>query len=149
MKINKFGFTLIEMLVAVTVLAMVIGFGSYGFKKQADKRSVRMAAEEVKMALRLAQSRAVNNEKQSCGDNALVSWCVDINGSTARFVVYCGGGHYRESIDTFGATLSSGISSFCFFALSGESGGGTIEISKGLADSITLIIDQSGVVSEQ
>lgn len=57
------GYTLIEILVGLTIIALLFGFGYVSFRDFARRQSINGFAKSVQGDLRLAQSRALSGEK--------------------------------------------------------------------------------------
>jgi len=90
------GFTLIEVLVAVGIIGILTSIGVSSYNSFNAKKQVESVAEELKTNLRLVQSKAVNNEKDSsvCSSTPLDGWVADF--SSNSYYGQCG-------IPTFGS----------------------------------------------
>lgn len=73
-KIYSSGFTLIEMLVVVSILMIFMGIGIASYAEYNRKQIVAQTAAQVLTYLRLAQSKAISGEK-NCGN----SYCGGVN----------------------------------------------------------------------
>ncbi len=74
------GFTLIELLVVVAIVMLLSGIGLASYHNFSEKEMVEGAVSEAKTEIKLAASRALNNEKSSvCGDETLTGWYVDFS----------------------------------------------------------------------
>lgn len=94
------GFTLIELLVTILIITTITSIGIATYSNFNKRKVVENAAEELRSNLRLAQSRAVNNEKDCsacdgadnrCGtadDEILLYWEADF--SRRQFFGVCG-----------------------------------------------------------
>lgn len=86
---RQLGFTIIELLVAVAIIAVLTTIGIASYANFNQKKVVDSVTEEIKTNLRLIQSKAVNNEKScnqcqgadlECGtsdDLSLEGWYAD------------------------------------------------------------------------
>jgi prepilin-type N-terminal cleavage/methylation domain-containing protein len=103
------GYTLIEILVVVGVIGVLTTLGVSAYNNFNEKRLVRKAADELKSYLRLAASKALNNEKDCtvcggtdgdcstflAGDKVLEGWYLDFS-STPKIYGRCGGTDFGE-----------------------------------------------------
>jgi len=170
--LRRKGFTLVEILVVVTIIGVLVSIGIASYHDFNEKRMIKRAAEELKLYIRLAGSKAINNEKNcnQCGgsdndcatftegeDLALSGWFVDL---TSREIYgMCGSTSECDSDGTrFGdKSFDKDISitgdpdqSFCFYPLVGGTDlldTLTISVDPGGED-IELIVDPSGNVSD-
>ena len=62
---NNKGFTVVELLVVVGIIAVLTTIGVASYNNFNDRKVLESAVEELKSNLRLAQSKAINNEKDS------------------------------------------------------------------------------------
>ncbi len=69
-------FTLIEVLVAVTIMMILMGVGTVAYRNVARKQSLDQFAAQVSQALTQAQANALSGKKQYCGTRTLVGWRV-------------------------------------------------------------------------
>lgn len=120
---NLLGFTLIELMVVITIISIITGIGVASYNKYNSRRIVEKAAEELRANIRLAQSRAINNEKDSrCGPDILDGWYVEyLSSSSYQLFCICGGNEYRPSsaINITNVSLNS-FSTFGFKPLIGN-----------------------------
>lgn len=80
----KLGFTLIEVLVAFSLIAVISALGFASFSSYSRRQIVYQAAEEFKEAVTIARFNAISNLRESCntGDtlnNYTVNICVNNN----------------------------------------------------------------------
>ncbi len=75
---KKTGFTLIELIVAVTIGMLVVGFGSIALNDFSEKQKIEAVKKEVLASLRLARNYAITNQLATGGNNVAVT--VDNNG---------------------------------------------------------------------
>lgn len=64
---NEKGFTLVELLVVVSVLMVILGFGVARYTAFNRRERVKQAAFTLKATLRFAQTKAISAEKPSSG----------------------------------------------------------------------------------
>ena len=167
--ILKTGFTLIEILVVVAIIGILTTIGISSYNNFNEKRKVRRAAEELKLYIRLAASKAINNEKDTraayCGSgdtNPLSGWFVDLRDGHRKIYGMCGSDNECDSTGTSfgnksfdkGIGISGDVGGvatdfFCFYPLAGGTDlPGTLTISVDEdGEDIELIVDPSGNVS--
>lgn len=75
---KKTGFTLIELMVAITIGMLVVGLGSISLNEFNEKQKILGVSQEVLANLRLARSYAVNNQLPENGNRVAVT--IDENG---------------------------------------------------------------------
>lgn len=100
------GFTLIEILVAVTILLIMSSIGVSNFTTYNDTQSLKQAALNVKSGLRTIQSKAFAGEKPT-GCASLIGWRMTFTGSTYTTEPACSGATPTASQTT--VTLPTGI----------------------------------------
>lgn len=152
------GFTLIELLVAVALVGVIITIGIASYNKFNEKQEVKTAVEEIKSYVRLAQSKAINNEKD-CGacqgvdgvcatsdDLALTGWYLNL--SAPRIYGVCDGVEFGGEQFLSGSEVSIEVDDLEILFL--PLGQGTdlvndleITVSKG-DEEATFILDPSG-----
>lgn len=85
------GFTLIEVMVAVLILAMVTVGGIAAYSKVRDRRAVQADAANVVEFLRLTQRKALAGEKPSdCGTQTLQGYEVEVETDNLTAAAVCG-----------------------------------------------------------
>ncbi len=75
-KINL-GFTLVEMMVAVSVTAILLGVGVAQYRKFSRTQLIKAAVRQLKSDLRVAQANALSGEKGSCACGKFGAICGD------------------------------------------------------------------------
>ena len=88
---------MIEMIVVVTIVGILTTIGVASYNSFHQKRLVEEEAEELKSNLRLAQSKAVSNEKNEtvCGTDILEGWYVQyLTNSSYKIYYRCGSNDY-------------------------------------------------------
>lgn len=104
-------FTLIEVLVSLTVIGLLFGFGFVSFREFSRRQQILGVAESIKVELRLVQSQASAGEKPNntkCNSpNTLSSYSFQITSATSyKVTANCLGG----SVDVKTVNLPDGIS---------------------------------------
>lgn len=107
---NKKGYTLIEILVALTIVGLIFGIGYVNFRDFGRRQALAGAAGTIKGDLRLAQEQALAGKKPS---NAFCNPPNQLNGFNFRVTssssysleANCSGGN----VTTKSASLPSGI----------------------------------------
>lgn len=86
------GFTLIEILVAISLLVILGGAGLVGYRQAARRQAVDGAAEKVVGALRQAQANAASGVKDTvaCGSRQLTGWRVTFAANSYTIEGVCG-----------------------------------------------------------
>lgn len=69
-------FTLIEILVAVTIMMIMLGAGAVAYRNVARKQSLDQSAAEVAQTLAQAQANALSGKKINCAAVNLAGWQV-------------------------------------------------------------------------
>lgn len=146
---KRAGFTLVELLVVVGIIGILTAIGIASYQNFSEARVVEKAAQELKINLRLAQSKAVNNEKPSaCGSNILEGWRVErANASTYEIKYKCEKGpfaHYKSI--SLGDNLTISNFRVYFYTLEGTGLSGTINIiiADAESNSETVVVTQAG-----
>ncbi len=130
-------FTLIEVLIAISIVALILGFGFAGFREYSQRQVLFAVARDVKSDLRSLQQKALSAEKPAaCAGKFLDGYRFDIV-SAARYNIsaLCSGVGVNiedKSLDS-GFTISATIDPILFKVL----GQGT-NIPSGSSSVITL-----------
>ena len=115
------GFTLIEVLISLTIIGLLFGFGFANFRDYSRRQQLLSVARNLKGQIRLVQSKASAGEKPDdikCnGTNTLSSYSFQIVSTTSyRTVANCMGGNVTIKTENLpdGISMSptSGIISF-------------------------------------
>src|SRR3989344_850727 len=80
-KSSSFGFTLIEIMVAVMVISFMSGGGVAAYRRLNDRALVEGAAKQVEQALRETQKRASSGVKPTGCSGALASYSISMGGA--------------------------------------------------------------------
>lgn len=97
-KKNALGFTLIELIVAITIMMMLLGSGIISYLQFNDRQSVLSAGEELTSLLRVAQTRARVGDRPSGCDQLLAYYVrASFESSTVSLVAECENGTFPRS----------------------------------------------------
>lgn len=103
----KAAFTLVELLVAMTILAIVGGAGMAGFRQAALRQSVDAAQGQLMGVLSQAQSNASAGVRDAtCGANSLTGWRVTFTATTFKVEGVCGPTTFSTKTYTLAASIS-------------------------------------------
>jgi len=105
------GFTLIEMIVAVTIMLVLLGITIIGYTSYNDRQKVKQAALTLKSDLRMARTNATSGKKPlSCNafDETFTGYKVIFTLSSYTVVPLCSLGEITE--EKVEVTLPSGVS---------------------------------------
>lgn len=98
------GYTLIEILVSLTIIGLLFGFGYVSFRDFARRQSISGAAKTLQGDLRLAQQQALSGQKPESGCTTLsgISFTVVSSGFGGSYEVHavCGGAPVDPPIKT-------------------------------------------------
>ena len=132
---QKKGFSLIEMLVSVTIGLVLLGVVIIGYLNFANRRELQQKAYELKSQLRLVRSKAINGEKLSSSCTPLNSYRVytrsgENNSHSLFYCPVCDEVCTGETEIFLGAdyTVTSSLSEFFFIAIDGALVGNEVEI---------------------
>ena len=100
------GFTLVEVLVSLTVIGLLFGFGFANFRDFSRRQAVASTGRMVIADLRLAQSKALSGEKPSSCTGNLSTYNFVISTDSYWIDAVCSG----ASVTTKTQPLPSGIS---------------------------------------
>lgn len=141
---KRTGLTLIELLVALSLLALIFGWGllsSIGFYRRVTLQGER---DNILSLLRRARAKAVDNIAESHHGLSVGS---------ATYTLFRGDSYaaraasYDENFPRSGAVALSGLSEVVFQALSGDSTvSGTITISDGITN-FTITLNSEGRIN--
>ncbi len=119
---NNNGYTLIEILVGLTIIGLIFGVGYVGFREFSRRQLLTSTARFIKSDLRLAQSKALAGEKPdspNCqGSNLLNGYeFLVINSNTYRINALCTGGSVEvktKELNSNDLIISTGINPIIF-----------------------------------
>lgn len=126
--IQKKGFTLIELIVAVSIMLMLLGIGSYTISGFTQSRKVMAARNELTTYIKLARNLAMTNQLPNKTTN-LKYVRVTISGMTVSVVgvdrngaLFTGAPYFSKTVEAKGVTttINGGVSAFGFNGLSGK-----------------------------
>lgn len=148
---NKFGFTLVELLIAMSIGMLVVGFGAMALNNFNEKQEVETTKQELLSNLRLARNYAVTNQLSSGGDRVAVS--VDADGvvkvtTQNNSNVDVGDSFFSKDITPKRVSIIAPV--IRFSVTDGRSIGGALDITIVGDDLIKKIkIDESGLIYEE
>lgn len=140
------GFTIIELMVTIAVLAILITIALPGFESMIDKRRIIGAAESIYSDLQLARSESVKRSR-----NVLVSVTTNASGSCTGWSVTVSEGS-DQLANTCGdafphITLTTNYSAKTFNGIRGTVGaGGTLTITSSRGLEIRIVLSRFGRV---
>ncbi len=103
----KPAFTLVEILVAMTILAIIAGVGIAGFRLAAQRQSVDAAQGHLVGVLSQAQSNAsAGVENSSCGATSLSGWRVTFTANTYTIEALCGATTFSSKTYTLATAIT-------------------------------------------
>ena len=148
------GFTLVEMLIAVTISIVLVGMGVASYLQFADRLEVRQAGKEFLVTIRGVQKRSQSGEKPPTCPDKLVGWQISrVNETSYRVGALCGGsGLVGEEISVLPGEakfITSGFSVSFLGLGGGVNGAGNIVL--GDMDGkyrYTIGIDSGGGITE-
>lgn len=124
-KLNALGFTLLEMIITVSIVLIVFGGGLAAFIRFNDKQRVQATANEVKQFIKSAQTRARVRDNPNQAGCTLQGYRVTTTGALATMSLLCGANKFATSVGAERAryTVPSGITvtsmSINFYTLAG------------------------------
>jgi prepilin-type N-terminal cleavage/methylation domain-containing protein len=119
---NK-GFTLIELMVTISVSLALFGVVVVGFNHFLATRKLENTQRELKSELRLVRSKAMNGEKPATGCDSLLGYSVRIESGTVEYAPVCDSGtktYVAIGLTEEGVDLSMSPASFEFQSISGS-----------------------------
>lgn len=134
---NRLGFTLIEMLVTITIMLLLVGGGLASYLQFDQRQGVITAADQVEVLLRSAQKKARVGDKPS-GCDTLQGYSVDLTSGNGdiNLVANClvGGAPQDITVTTeqlrATVTAASTVSIQFNVLAGGVTGAGTVDIQK-------------------
>lgn len=117
----KQGFTLVELLIVVTILVTLLGVGLASFNTFNRRERLKQAALTLKSNLRFAQTKSISVEKPTSGCTEFVGMTVRFTASTYTVIHECtpeGDVGEAETVTLAGMTFSPIPSEFTFISRS-------------------------------
>ena len=123
---EKNAYTLIEILIVISITAILLGFGFAGFRQYSQRQVLFAAAREVRSDLRLLQEKAISGVKEpdvitSCAGKFLDGYRFDIISATQyRMSAVCSGSvvNIQDKSVKLGFTIAATIDPILFKVLS-------------------------------
>lgn len=149
---SKNGFTLIEMLVTITIMMVVLGGGIAAYITFNDRQKVTTSARELQQFIRSAQVKArVGQTPSGCGRLEAYRVSGASGGSTVTLSAVCDNPPNIIEVNTLtlqnGVTLSSAIALDYITLSGGVTGAGFITINLGTTYSYRFNVTTGGAVS--
>lgn len=154
------GYTLIEILVGITIIALLFSLGYANYRDYARRQALIGAARKIKADLRLAQEFALAGKKPSdCSGNVLDGYRfkIDTSADTYDIVAVCGG--VEENVDRNDIEVGEGIDissttnpSSILFKVLGQgtdldaSGAIIIFIQEGTGEELSVTVNANGEI---
>lgn len=149
---NKRGFTLLEMLVVVSITLGVMGAIVVNYNSFNDTQKLRQAALSLKSNLRLAQSRAVSGVKPNSGCTSLAGYRVTFAASSYVIQAVCTEGLVGQIVDTqlpAGVTFSPAPGAVTYAVITGTAAGATTITMSAAGRTYGLQVSASGDINDQ
>lgn len=142
--VARYGFTLLEILVAATVISLLSGVSLVGYNRFQERQQLNFAKEQLRSDLRQAQQKALSGEKPAgwCvgAGVSLQSWRLEfINGNSYRLVGVCSDKSTvvdKTASLAAGATLSAGADQVEFQSITGAASDTSFTLRLGTAGGI-------------
>lgn len=96
-----YGFTLIELIVVITILSTTLALGLASYNGFNQKEKLRQAALNFKSALRLAQTKSISAEKPNIGCTAFNGMRITFTSTTYTLRHHCDPEGYAGEFTTF------------------------------------------------
>ena len=144
------GFTLIELILAVSLIVIVSAVSMIGFTQYNDAQQLRNAALNVMLVLQQAKSKAQSQVKPdniaACVTNRLESYRVQFTSTTYELNVVCASTAtlIQSKQLPLGITINpASTAEFNFMILNGSVNQGSVTINRGAAQT-TITVDKMG-----
>lgn len=150
---NDAGFTLLEIIVSVSISLLLTGLVVANYNTYNNNQVLKQAALTVKNDFRFIQSNALTGGKPASGCSQLDGWIVSFAASSYTYRPYCSGAPAGTSVTVplpTGITFSPVPASIVFRVLSrGTNLSGTTNITlAGFAKTYRLAVSTAGDVSD-
>lgn len=151
------GFTLIEMVVALSITAIIFGLGLTTYQNFSKKQTVEQAALNLKADLHLTKDKALSGQKPNGWCNGagetLSGWRLNLGEFGYNILPVCSGGPAPDGIVVKTISFPVGVTSnvtaqILFKVLSqGVDSGYTIVLSDASGNNQTISINNSGLIN--
>lgn len=149
---DQAGFTFIELIVVVSIIAILSGAGITTFLNLRDRRAVNSDARLVEQMLRQAQRQALAGEKPSeCEGYTLTAYQVRIDQNAAYLSAVCPGVTTPETeLLVSGSTLQSSPNVVTFPVVRGGGTSATIDVCQttGTTNHYRITVTSAGTIEE-
>lgn len=147
------GFTLIELSIAISILAILTTAGLAAFVNYSRTQALQTAAYDLRTTLNLAKSRSFSQVKPAqCGNQTLDGYkvAIYITSNSYELIALCAGNVYVAKSTTFpsgiAVTSDSTSTSFFFPVISGGVAGSGYVVLTGFGQTKTITVDQIGTI---
>lgn len=144
---QKRGFTIIELLIAMSIMALLFGIGAAKYVSFNQGQIIKQAAQKLRSDLRVGVNKAITGEKNGCG--TLDGYQVSFTSGQYSLSSACSGGTFRA---VNAVNLPSGVSfnplpSPLFFKVLGQGvSSATTIILSGFSKTETITVNISGEI---
>ncbi|MEK7163794.1 MAG: prepilin-type N-terminal cleavage/methylation domain-containing protein [Patescibacteria group bacterium] len=122
------GFSLIEILVSITILAIMSTVGIASYRNTARNQALLADVDQIIQVLNIAKTNVSSGKKISCGN--LAAWQVSFLGSSYKLQEVCTVGLPQDyAIYNLGSKNTTNIISISFYSLGKGATAGTITLS--------------------
>lgn len=152
----KTGYTLIELMVVISIIALLAGLGVAAYSNFNQTQTLKAAANDLKNNLRLAQNKALSQEKPSAC-SCYTGYQATIGATSYTIQAFCKTeieDYACGPVETFtapngvslAATLPAGESSIRFWIMKGGATPATITVSGFGKTPITVTVTKTGEI---
>lgn len=109
--INRLGYTLIEILIGMSIIGLIFNFGYISYRDFARRQSLLSSARRLKADLRLAQEQALSGKKPSSiacsGEGSLNGYDFYVDSATSYIIqANCVGGLVNDKVVQISSEIS-------------------------------------------
>ena len=101
---KSFGFTIIELLISMSIMALLFGIGAAKYVSFNQSQTIKQAGQKLRNDLRVVANKAITGEKMTCG--TLDGYRVSFTSGQYLIAAACSGGTF-VAVNTL--SLPSGI----------------------------------------
>lgn len=149
---QQHGFTLIELMVAITIMTLLFGSGVVSYLKFNDNQQVVVTGQKIQQMLRTAQKKARVGDKPT-GCNTLNAYQLSasaVANAQVRLDAVCNSGNFQVESYTLPSkvTFSQGLSMRFKVLTGGTDQPGTIQLNGDTGTTFTFTVGAGGDISE-